>query len=74
MERVNALINKLQERTAQQAEAAELLALVQQLQAELVRQISAPARSMSTCRLAASGDGFDSQMQQLFEDSLLLPR
>ena len=40
----------------------------------VTRSHGSPARSMSTCRLAASGDGFDSQMQQLFEDSLLLPR
>ncbi|HEY4150760.1 MAG TPA: hypothetical protein VGM41_17600 [Chitinophagaceae bacterium] len=52
MERVNALINKLQERTEQHADADELLALVQQLQSELVRQISAPARTMSTAKVA----------------------
>jgi hypothetical protein len=52
MERVNALINKLQERTEQHANADELLGLVQQLQTELVRQISAPARTMSTAKVA----------------------
>ena len=52
MERVNALINKLHERAEQHADVAELLAVVQQLQAELVRQISAPVRSMSTAKVS----------------------
>ena len=43
MERVNALINKLQELSEQHASAADLLNTVQQLQAELVYYITAPA-------------------------------
>jgi hypothetical protein len=43
MERVNALINKLQEQSEQHASAADLLNTVQQLQAELVYYITAPA-------------------------------
>lgn len=42
MERVNALINKLQEQAMQHATAADLLNTVQLLQAELVRHITAP--------------------------------
>jgi len=42
MERVNALINKLQEQATQHATAADLLNTVQLLQAELVRHITAP--------------------------------
>ena len=49
MERVNALINKLQELVQQHAGAADILAVTQQLQAELVRHITtAPARPVST--------------------------
>jgi hypothetical protein len=43
MERVNALINKLQEQSEQHASAADLLNTVQQLQAELVYHITSPA-------------------------------
>jgi hypothetical protein len=53
MERVNALINKLQELVQQHAGAAEILAVTQQLQAELILHItSAPARPMSTAKVA----------------------
>jgi hypothetical protein len=53
MERVNALINKLQEQAAQHADAAELLGTVQQLQAELVRHITTPApRAVSTGKVS----------------------
>src|SRR5882757_214858 len=56
MERINALINKLQEQAAREADAAELLSLVQQLQAELVRHITAPAaapvRTAGTAKVA----------------------
>ncbi len=52
MERVNALIHKLQERADEHADIAELLSVVQELQAELVRQISTPVRTMSTAKVA----------------------
>jgi hypothetical protein len=52
MERVNALINKLQEHALVHADAAEMLAIVQQLQSELVKEITAPARQMSTAKVA----------------------
>lgn len=56
MERVNALINKLQEQSMQHATAADLLNTVQLLQAELVRHITAPAtapaRTAGTAKVA----------------------
>ncbi|MBS1562792.1 MAG: hypothetical protein JST39_00330 [Bacteroidetes bacterium] len=56
MERVNALINKLQEQAMEHATAADLLNTVQLLQAELVRNITAPAaapaRTSGTAKVA----------------------
>jgi len=40
----------------------------------VTRSHGSPTHSMSTCRLGASDDGFNSSLQQLFEDSIPLPR
>jgi hypothetical protein len=69
MEKVKALINKLQEQAQHNADASSLLAIVQQLQLELSRPASVAKQNMGTAKVAVVMPAHSRYMPTLSESN-----